>query len=77
MQLRYPRPPTGCPGIRHQSAIPQEALLIYPDKMKNLQAPDAFDGLQKVQVELSDDKKRGWLDEAIADVRMLLIHKRK
>jgi hypothetical protein len=30
-----------------------------------------------VQVELSDDKKRGWLDEAIADVRMLLIHKRK
>ena len=55
----------------------KKSLLIHPDKTKNPQAPDAFDRLKKAQAELSDDKKRGRLDEAIADARMLLIRERK
>ncbi|KAI5805144.1 hypothetical protein EDC01DRAFT_784215 [Geopyxis carbonaria] len=55
----------------------KKSLLIHPDKTKNPQAPDAFDRLKKAQAELSDEKKRERLDEAIADARMLLIRERK
>lgn len=54
-----------------------KSLLIHPDKTKNPQAPDAFDRLKKAQAELSDEKARERLDEAIADARMLLIRERK
>lgn len=54
-----------------------KSLLIHPDKTKNVLAPDAFDRLKKAQAELSDEKKRERLDEAIADARMLLIRERK
>jgi DnaJ family protein C protein 8 len=54
-----------------------KSLLIHPDKTKNPRAPDAFDRLNKAQVELMDEKQRERLDEAIADARMLLIRERK
>jgi DnaJ family protein C protein 8 len=55
----------------------KKSLLIHPDKTKNPQAPDAFDRLKKAQAELTDEKKRLRLDEAIADARMVLIRERK
>jgi len=55
----------------------KKSLLIHPDKTKNPQAPDAFDRLKKAQAELTDEKKRQRLDEAIADARMVLIRERK
>lgn len=55
----------------------KKSLLIHPDKTKNAQAPDAFDRLAKANQELSDEKTRERLDEAIADARMLLIRERK
>jgi DnaJ family protein C protein 8 len=53
------------------------SLLIHPDKTSNPRAPDAFDRLKKAQTELSDEKHRERLDEAIADARMLLIREKK
>ncbi|KAI9679408.1 MAG: hypothetical protein M1817_005430 [Caeruleum heppii] len=55
----------------------KKSLLIHPDKTTNPAAPDAFDRLKKAQTELSDDKTRERLDEAIADARMLLIRENK
>ncbi|KAK2608960.1 DnaJ sub C member 8 [Conoideocrella luteorostrata] len=55
----------------------KKSLLIHPDKTKNPQAPDAFDRLKKAQLELTDEKHRERLDEAIADARMLLIRANK
>lgn len=55
----------------------KKSLLIHPDKTKNPRAPDAFDRLKKAQTELTDEKHRKNLDEAIADARMLLIRENK
>lgn len=55
----------------------KKSLLIHPDKTLNPQAPEAFDRLKKAQQELSDEKTRMRLDEAIADARMLLIREKK
>ena len=55
----------------------KKSLLIHPDKTSNPRAPDAFDRLKKAQAELSDEKARTRLDEAIADARALLIRERK
>lgn len=55
----------------------KKSLLIHPDKTKNALAPEAFDRLKKAQSELSDEKHRARLDEAIADARMLLIREHK
>ena len=52
-------------------------MLIHPDKTSNPRAPDAFDRLKKAQSELSDEKARARLDEAIADARALLMRERK
>lgn len=68
------------PGVTETDIKKQfraKSLLIHPDKTKNVLAPDAFDRLKKAQAELSDEKKRERLDEAIADARMLLIRERK
>lgn len=68
------------PGVTEtdiKKTFRSKSLLIHPDKTKNPQAPDAFDRLKKAQAELSDEKKRERLDEAIADARMLLIRERK
>lgn len=68
------------PGVAESDIKMQfrkKSLLIHPDKTSNPQAPDAFDRLKKAQAELSDEKKRERLDEAIADARMLLIRERK
>ena len=51
----------------------KKSLLIHPDKTKNPKAPDAFDRLKKAHSELTDEKTRERLDEAIADARMLLM----
>ena len=51
--------------------------MIHPDKTRNPQAPEAFDRLKKAQTELSDEKHRTQLDEAIADARMLLMRENK
>jgi DnaJ family protein C protein 8 len=58
-------------------AYRKKSLLIHPDKTKNPQAPEAFDRLKKAQTELTDEKHRTALDEAIADARMLLIRENK
>ena len=55
----------------------KKSLLIHPDKTSNPRAPDAFDRLKKAQAELSDEKARTRLDEAIADARALLMRERK
>jgi DnaJ homolog subfamily C member 8 len=55
----------------------KKSLLIHPDKTRNPRAPDAFDRLKKAQTELTDEKHRERLDEAIADARMLLIRDNK
>jgi DnaJ family protein C protein 8 len=55
----------------------KKSLLIHPDKTKNPKAPDAFDRLKKAHTELTDEKTRERLDEAIADARMLLIRDKK
>ncbi|CCX08359.1 hypothetical protein FPQ18DRAFT_297321 [Pyronema domesticum] len=68
------------PGVAESDIKAQfrkKSLLIHPDKTSNPLAPDAFDRLKKAQAELSDEKKRERLDEAIADARMLLIRERK
>ncbi|KAI5812944.1 hypothetical protein BZA77DRAFT_322691 [Pyronema omphalodes] len=68
------------PGVTESDIKAQfrkKSLLIHPDKTSNPLAPDAFDRLKKAQAELSDEKKRERLDEAIADARMLLIRERK
>lgn len=68
------------PGVTESDIKVQfrkKSLLIHPDKTKNPQAPDAFDRLKKAQAELTDEKKRQRLDEAIADARMVLIRERK
>ncbi|KAI9827144.1 MAG: hypothetical protein M1832_005280 [Thelocarpon impressellum] len=51
----------------------KKSLLIHPDKTSNPLAPDAFDRLKKAQTELTDEKTRERLDEAIADARHLLM----
>ena len=51
----------------------KKSLLIHPDKTANPSAPDAFDRLKKAQTELTDEKTRPRLDEAIADARQLLL----
>ncbi|KAI9797128.1 MAG: hypothetical protein M1833_005643 [Piccolia ochrophora] len=55
----------------------KKSLLIHPDKTTNPSAPDAFDRLKKAQTELTDEKTRLRLDEAIADARALLMRERK
>ena len=55
----------------------KKSLLIHPDKTRNPQAPEAFDRLKKAQTELSDEKHRTQLDEAIADARMLIMRENK
>jgi DnaJ family protein C protein 8 len=58
-------------------AYRKKSLLIHPDKTPNPRAPDAFDRLAGAHQALLDEKKRGILDEAIADARSLLIRERK
>lgn len=67
----------GVPESDIKAQFRKKSLLIHPDKTSNPQAPDAFDRLKKAQAELSDEKKRERLDDAIADARMLLIRERK
>ncbi|KAH6895850.1 hypothetical protein B0T10DRAFT_479034 [Thelonectria olida] len=67
----------GVPDSDIKMAYRKKSLLIHPDKTKNPQAPDAFDRLKKAQTELTDEKHRERLDEAIADARMLLIRENK
>jgi DnaJ homolog subfamily C member 8 len=67
----------GVPDVDIKKTYRTKSLLIHPDKTKNPRAPDAFDRLNKAQVELMDEKQRERLDEAIADARMLLIRERK
>ncbi|KAF8537360.1 hypothetical protein BDD12DRAFT_887839 [Trichophaea hybrida] len=67
----------GVPESDIKMQFRKKSLLIHPDKTKNPQAPDAFDRLKKAQAELTDEKMRERLDEAIADARMLLIRERK
>jgi DnaJ family protein C protein 8 len=55
----------------------KKSLLIHPDKTSNPRAPDAFDRLAGAHQALLDETKRGHLDEAIADARMLLMRERK
>ncbi|KIW06845.1 uncharacterized protein PV09_02525 [Verruconis gallopava] len=68
------------PGVPESDIIKtyrKKSLLIHPDKTKNPKAPDAFDRLKKAHSELTDEKTRERLDEAIADARMLLIREKK
>lgn len=68
------------PGVAEsdiKATYRKKSLLIHPDKTKNPLAPDAFDRLNKAQIELKDEKHRERLDEAIADARMLLIRENK
>lgn len=68
------------PGVPESDIIKtyrKKSLLIHPDKTKNPKAPDAFDRLKKAHSELTDEKTRERLDEAIADARMLLIRDKK
>jgi DnaJ family protein C protein 8 len=67
----------GVPESDIKIAYRKKSLLIHPDKTSNPRAPDAFDRLKKAQTELSDEKHRERLDEAIADARMLLIREKK
>ena len=67
------------PGIGEsdiKACYRKKSLLIHPDKTSNPAAPEAFDRLKKAQSQLSDEKERERLDEAIADARMLLIRDR-
>jgi DnaJ homolog subfamily C member 8 len=58
-------------------AFRKKSLLIHPDKTTNPQAPDAFDRLKKASSELMDEKHREYLDNCIADARMLLMREGK
>jgi DnaJ family protein C protein 8 len=67
----------GVPESDIKATYRKKSLLIHPDKTKNPQAPEAFDRLKKAVTELSEEKSRERLDEAIADARMLLIREKK
>ncbi|KAF2761515.1 DnaJ-domain-containing protein [Pseudovirgaria hyperparasitica] len=67
----------GMPESDIKKVYRSKSLLIHPDKTKNPRAPDAFDRLKKASTELSDEKHRTQLDEAIADARMLLMREKK
>lgn len=67
----------GVPESDIKNTYRKKSLLIHPDKTRNPLAPDAFDRLKKAQTELTDEKHRAALDEAIADARMLLIRENK
>ncbi|POS88306.1 putative J domain-containing protein spf31, partial [Erysiphe pulchra] len=67
----------GVPESDIKKCYRSKSLLIHPDKTKNPLAPEAFDRLKKAQTELTDEKHRMILDEAIADARMILIRERK
>ncbi|KFY16515.1 hypothetical protein V492_01279 [Pseudogymnoascus sp. VKM F-4246] len=67
----------GVPDSDIKKVYRTKSLLIHPDKTRNPQAPDAFDRLKKAQTELTDEKHRERLDEAIADARMLLMRERE
>ncbi|RKF63607.1 J domain-containing protein spf31 [Erysiphe neolycopersici] len=67
----------GVPESDIKKCYRSKSLLIHPDKTRNPLAPEAFDRLKKAQTELTDEKHRMILDEAIADARMLLIRERK
>lgn len=67
----------GVPDEDIKKTYRKKSLLIHPDKTSNERAPDAFDRLAQAHQTLLDETKRGHLDEAIADARMLLIRERK
>lgn len=67
----------GVPESDIKAVYRKKSLLIHPDKTRNPLAPEAFDRLKKAQTELTDEKHRERLDEAIADARMLLIRENK
>lgn len=67
----------GVPEDDIKKVYRKKSLLIHPDKSSNPNAADAFDRLAAAYQALLDEKKRGRLDEAIADARMLLIRERK
>ena len=67
----------GVPESEIKVTYRKKSLLIHPDKTANPSAPAAFDKLKKAQTELTDEKARARLDEAIADARVLLMRERK
>lgn len=67
----------GVPEDDIKKTYRRKSLLIHPDKSTNPQATDAFDRLAIAYQTLLDEKKRGRLDEAISDARMLLIRELK
>jgi len=67
----------GVPDEDIRKIYRKKSLLIHPDKSSNPLAPDAFDRLAIAHQTLLDETKRGRLDEAIADARMLLIRDKK
>ncbi|KAK9467553.1 hypothetical protein V1512DRAFT_139971 [Lipomyces arxii] len=54
----------------------KKSLLIHPDKTQNKNAPEAFNKLKKAEAELMDEKKRGMLDDSIADARKVVLRER-
>ncbi|KAF7327642.1 J domain-containing protein [Mycena kentingensis (nom. inval.)] len=51
----------------------QLSLFIHPDKCPHPRAPEAFDMLKKAEQELSDEIKRGDLDEIIKEARLVVL----
>jgi DnaJ homolog subfamily C member 8 len=66
----------GIPDTDIKKQYRNKSLLIHPDKTDNPLASDAFDRLNKAYNELLDPVKRGPLDDAHSDARMMLLRKK-
>jgi DnaJ family protein C protein 8 len=50
----------------------RKSLLIHPDKTKHPRAQEAFELLKRAETELTDEKKRNWLLQLVAEAQHLM-----